>query len=68
MYDPTTGGFIYSKLGGGFKYMFICTPMPGEMIQCDDCAYLFLKWVGEKTMSKLYPWPAPVNEVGFLFM
>ena len=31
-------------LGGGFKY-FLCSPLPGEMIQLD----IFFKWVGSTT-------------------
>ena len=27
------------RLGGGFKYLFIWTPNPGEMIQFDERAY-----------------------------
>ena len=37
-----------TPLGGGFKYVFIFTPIPGKkMIQFD--LRIFFKWVGSTT-------------------
>jgi len=36
----TSPPIITDLLGGGFKHVCIFSPIPGEMIQFDDCAYV----------------------------
>ena len=42
--------FGQGPLGGGNSNVFLCSPLPGEMIQFDGC--IFFKWVGEKPPTR----------------
>ena len=42
-------------LGGGFKYIFIFTPIPGEMIQFDGQQIFPLGWFNHQLDCILFP-------------